>query len=382
MSYSPGMPTENGGDAPETEELLARLHQQVEERRRSGQYPPHLETELNQHFDRIVSSHPAGPSLLRRRMEEVERASQVTRDRIILTSRFPAGALAHKVVDRAVSRQTDSLLAQMSWFAGAVREALGVIADTLIDMEPQQRDTALVDLSTRVDMVLERFAEYERAPQSSTPDVRALEARLRHLEAGLRVTRFAAPYSRAALLDSTEGATDAVSATLRPLVEILAAPDGTVVLDVGRSELLDLLAAAGVAARGADGDDGLAEAAAARGHAIQPIDPLAYLDALPEASEGAVYLGSLPERVSPGTLALLVQSAAQALVTSGRLVSRCLVAEVIARDPARWFADPTRYQPVPPGLLEFLCRQAGFSTVEIQAPTAPDEFTYTLVATR
>ena len=382
MSYSPGMPAENGGDAPPTEDLLARLHHQVEERRRSGQYPPHLEIELNQHFERIVASHPGGPSLLRRRLEEVERASQISRDRIILTSRLPIGALAHRVVDRAVSRQTDSLLAQMNWFAGAVREALSLIADTLVDLEPQQRDTTLVDLSARIDMVLERFAEYERAPAASTPDVRELSARLHRLESELRVTRFPPQYSRVSLLQSIEGDSAVVREALRPLAMRLAQKAPVVVLDVARGELLELLAAAGVEARGADGDERLALAAAAAGHSVQAMDPLAFLDALPEGSQGIVYAGQLPERVGHAVLAGLLQSATFALVPGGQVVCRCLTPEVMSRDPARWFADPARQEPVPPGLLEFMCRQAGLTAVDVSLPTAGDPYMYTLVATR
>jgi len=376
------MPTDNGGDAPPTAELLARLHHLVEERRRSGQYPPHLEIELNQHFERIVASHPGGPSPLRRRLDEVERASQISRDRIILTSRLPVGALAHRVVDRVVSRQTDSLLAQMNWFAGAVREALQLIADTLVDMEPQQRGTTLVDLSTRVDMVLERFAEYERAPAASTPDVRELSARLHRLESELRFARFPPQYSRVALLQSIEGDREVVRESLRPLARRLAQTAPVVVLDVGRGELLDLLAEAGVETRGADGDEQLALAAAGAGHAVQGMDPLAFLDALPEGSQGAVYAGQLPERVGHAMLAGLLESATYALEPAGQFVCRCLTPEVMSHDPARWFADPARQRPVPSGLLEFMCRQAGLTAVTVQVPSAADPYLYTLVATR
>ena len=356
----------------EFDQLLERLHATVLERRKAGLYPAHLELDLDQHFERIVSQHPAGTSLLRQRMEEVRRASQVTGERIIFDSNVPGGALLHKTAGRMVSRQTEGILAQLRWFAGSVREALELVVDGLAEIEPSGGGSDRVDLTARLDAVMEQLARYERAGEAAGPEVREIFSRLEEIEAEVREARFRPAYSRAAFLERFAGPRATVMETLRPLVQHLAGQVPVLDLGCGRGEMLQLLASAGFDATGVDEDPELAAVARESGLPVTVARPLRYLESVPDASLGGIFAGYLAERLSPRQLALLAVEAGAKLRPGGRFVAQAhnpASAEAMA---GPWAVDPENTRPVHPEYLAFLFEQAGFATVETSWGPAAD----------
>jgi hypothetical protein len=166
-------------ETPNLEELLERLRAQVEERRRSGAYPPELEEELARHFKRIVADQRKDvltPS--RGPLAEVRETMHFDPRRIPLTSKLPGGKALHRLVGRLVARQTEGVLDQVSDFAQAVYAGLASAFATLED--PSRAIYA--DLTSRMDAIFERLAALERPPEELLIALRELRLRVEALE--------------------------------------------------------------------------------------------------------------------------------------------------------------------------------------------------------
>ena len=141
------------------------------------------------------------------------------------------------------------------------------------------------------------------------------------------------------------------------------------VLDVGsgRGELLDLLAAAGVAARGVDSDQGMVDLARAKGHDVTCDDAVSHLRSLPAACLGAVFCAQLVEHLTyPDLKSFLVESA-RVLRPGGVLVAETVNPEPVQSFKAYWI-DPTHETLLYPDVLLTLCRLAGFDRGRVLFP--------------
>jgi hypothetical protein len=117
-------------ESQDIDALVTELRDRVEERRRNGQYPPGLEAELGDHFRRIVRFRPTQLSF-RDHLDDIRETMDFDIDRIPTRSRIPGGRVAHRLVGRAVARQTRGVLTQLEEYAVAVQEALESVADPL-----------------------------------------------------------------------------------------------------------------------------------------------------------------------------------------------------------------------------------------------------------
>src|SRR5947208_15527838 len=96
--------------------LVEQLRARVEARRQSGEYPPGLEQDLDAHFRHVVAAR-RGQSTLRGHLDALRDASAFAAERITTASRVRAGAMYHRLIARAVRRQTQGVLAQVGEFA-------------------------------------------------------------------------------------------------------------------------------------------------------------------------------------------------------------------------------------------------------------------------
>ncbi len=147
-------------EASEVDELVARLRDRVEERRRSGAYPADLEEEMTAHFRRILHQR-RGP----RDLPDVEGPVRAARNalpleakRIPTTSALPGGELLHKAVARIVSRQTQGALQQVEAFARPVQDALEALLAAIQELDRRIQ----VDVAHSLDALYERQAAHER----------------------------------------------------------------------------------------------------------------------------------------------------------------------------------------------------------------------------
>jgi 2-polyprenyl-3-methyl-5-hydroxy-6-metoxy-1,4-benzoquinol methylase len=146
------------------------------------------------------------------------------------------------------------------------------------------------------------------------------------------------------------------------------------VLDVGsgRGELLDLLATAGVPARGVDSDEGMVELSRAKGHDVTFGDAVSHLAALGSASLGAIFCAQLVEHLTyPDLQAFLVESA-RVLRPGGLLIAETVNPEPVQSFKAFWI-DPTHETLLYPEVLLTLCRLAGFDRGRVLFPGGTGE---------
>lgn len=145
------------GAVPDVDALVAQLQAKVEERRRSGFYPPGLEEDMAAHARRMLHHHTmarAEPDL-RARLAEVASALPFDAGRIPPSSGVPGGELVHRGVARVVGRQTQGALAEVEGFARPVRDALVAIVDAV--------EGLMESVRADIDALYERQAAQERA---------------------------------------------------------------------------------------------------------------------------------------------------------------------------------------------------------------------------
>jgi len=140
------------------------------------------------------------------------------------------------------------------------------------------------------------------------------------------------------------------------------------VLDVGcgRGEFLELLAAAGIRARGIDLNHEMAEQCQARGLDVTEADAVGYLSGLPDASLGGLFAAQVVEHLQPGYLLRFLELAYHKVRPGGPIVLETL-------NPACWVAffdsyirDITHAWPLHPDTLKYLVLASGFSSAKIE----------------
>jgi O-antigen chain-terminating methyltransferase len=349
-----------GGDEsrPDIDELVARLRARVESRRRSGEYPAHLEEELTAHFRRILHQRREPRPLpdVHDAVRAVGEALPLEAGRIPLASGLPGGEVVHKTVARVVGRQTQGILEQVQGFAQPVQAALEALAAAIADLTR----TVQVDVAQSLDAIYERQAAQER-----------ILAGLGGADRRVRAPAFQPWYSSERFEEAFRGSRDEMLERYRDLAHRLV--DGGPVLDVGcgRGEFLELLAELGVEASGVDLDPELVKSAAGRGLAVTEDEALRHLSSLRDQSLGGIVLIQVIEHLSPQEIVDFVALAADKLRSGGRVFVETVNPQSLYVFAHALFLDPTHLRPVHPAYLAFLFREAGFAQVDIEWRSPP-----------
>jgi O-antigen chain-terminating methyltransferase len=183
--------------------------------------------------------------------------------------------------------------------------------------------------------------------QDALPDYFAFEARLRAPTAEVRERQ-------------------------RAYVELLAGSAPVLDLGCGRGELLALLAEAGVDARGVDADTDMVAYARGEGLRVEQADALGALDAVEDASLGAISALQLVEHLPPSVLVRLLELAASKLRPGGVLLLET-INPVSPQALRNYLADLTHAQPLVAETLELLVVAAGFEAIEVRYANPPAE---------
>jgi 2-polyprenyl-3-methyl-5-hydroxy-6-metoxy-1,4-benzoquinol methylase len=142
------------------------------------------------------------------------------------------------------------------------------------------------------------------------------------------------------------------------------------VLDIGcgRGELLELLAAAGIAAHGIDVDRAMLAHCRAKGLTdVELADAVSYLQGAQDASLGAIVAAQVIEHLPyPGLLELL-RAAPHKLRPGGRLIVETVNPHAAHALKTFW-VDPTHQHPIFPEVVLALCRLSGFPTAYVFHP--------------
>jgi O-antigen chain-terminating methyltransferase len=179
--------------------------------------------------------------------------------------------------------------------------------------------------------------------------------------------------------DQFRGSREAIRDRLESYLPFFARPGATDadVLDIGcgRGEFLELLANAGIRARGIDLNHEMAELCRSRGLDVTEADAVGYLSTLPDASLGGIFAAQVVEHLQPGYLLQFLELAFHKTRPGGRVILETL-------NPACWVAffdsyirDITHVWPLHPETLKYLVLASGFTRADLEyrSPVAPED---------
>ncbi len=175
--------------------------------------------------------------------------------------------------------------------------------------------------------------------------------------------------------DQFRGSRDVIRARLESYLPFFAGATDVLDIGCGRGEFLELLAGAGVRARGIDLNHEMAELCRARGLDVTEADAVGYLTTLPDASLGGLFAAQVVEHLQPGYLLQFLELAFHKVRPGGRVVLETL-------NPACWVAffdsyirDITHVWPLHPETLKYLVLASGFTRADLEyrSPVAPED---------
>ena len=174
-----------------------------------------------------------------------------------------------------------------------------------------------------------------------------------------------------ALENHFRGASSAIAeriAVYEPLVKAVLdqGVSGKVVdLGCGRGEWLHNLQRLGVDVLGVDLDPAMAQACQTQGLTAIATDALTGLNDLPAASCAAITSFHLVEHLAISDVIALMRLAWRALAPGGVVIIETPNPENLQVSAYSFYMDPTHRKPLPPPLLDFIARDAGFEYISI-----------------
>jgi SAM-dependent methyltransferase len=163
------------------------------------------------------------------------------------------------------------------------------------------------------------------------------------------------------------GPAERVTELQRPYVALVA--DHQPVLDVGcgRGELLVLLAAEGIEARGLDTDAGMIARCRAQGLDVTQAEATEYLDGVDDGSLGTLFCAQVIEHLDADALWRLLELARRKLKPTGLFIAETVNPHSVAALKTFW-VDRTHRAPVFPEVALTMCGCAGFASAYVFAP--------------
>lgn len=238
-----------------------------------------------------------------------------------------------------------------------------------------RRVSGLLALGDRLEVVSERLRALESALASEAApeaagDGSAPAAMATRAEAA---TRAASDAVYTAFENRFRGGREDVGERLAGYVELFADAGPVLELGCGRGEFLELLRAAGVAARGVDSNAAAVAACRERGLAAQQAELVEFLAAQPQASLGGVFAAQVAEHLPPAALQRTLAECHRVLRRGGLLVLETVNVTSLLGLLEGFQRDLTHEKPLHPETLRFLAAAAGFSEarIEYRSPVEP-----------
>jgi 2-polyprenyl-3-methyl-5-hydroxy-6-metoxy-1,4-benzoquinol methylase len=278
--------------------------------------------------------------------------------------------VAHRAIAKLVQRQTEGVLAQMREFAAAVTDSL----EALFGLLEAPSSHVHGEMTEQLNSVLERMAQFERATAGAGFDT-GLRERIAALETREARREFHPWYGNDRFEEVFRGDREHLRQIYRDLAEWFVGSDPVLDIGCGRGEFLELLAEFGVVASGIEVDPELVTKARARNLEVEHNDALARLSSETDTALGGISLIQVVEHLTAQEVVDLVALAATKIRPGGRMLIETVNPQSLFVFAYSLYIDPTHARPVHPAYLEFLVREAGFATVEIQwrSPTPSEQ---------
>jgi len=146
------------------------------------------------------------------------------------------------------------------------------------------------------------------------------------------------------------------------------------VLDIGcgRGEWIQVLTSRGFDAYGIDSNPVSVSRCTEKGLHVTVADALEHLRSLEDNSLGVVSLFQVLEHVPLGELPLLLAEVLRVLTPGGAIVAEFPNIQMLSVGASSFWLDPTHLRPLHPLFVEFLAREAGYSSARLHYPTFED----------
>ncbi|MGD0274117.1 MAG: methionine biosynthesis protein MetW [Gaiellaceae bacterium] len=172
--------------------------------------------------------------------------------------------------------------------------------------------------------------------------------------------------------DTFRGAEDLIRERQRPYLDLLGGRSPVLDIGCGRGEFLELLAEAGIEARGIDTDSDMVARCREKGLVVEQADAVSYLEAQPDSSLGVVFSAQVIEHLPYEELVRYFQLAERKLVPGGLLVAETVNPHSIQAFKAFW-VDLTHRLPIFPEVAVTLARLHGYESAYVFFPLGTGE---------
>jgi SAM-dependent methyltransferase len=172
--------------------------------------------------------------------------------------------------------------------------------------------------------------------------------------------------------DIFRGPEELVRGRQQGYVELVRGHGRVIDIGCGRGEFLDLLGEAGIEAIGVDTNIDMVELCRQKGHRVDHMDGINFLNRCEERSLGAVFCAQVIEHLTYEQLDRLFALAIKKLVPNGVLVLETVNPHSVRAMQGFW-VDPTHLRPIPPDAVVALCWLHGFAEAIVVFPTGTGE---------
>ncbi len=354
------------------ERLVEELKQRLEERRRSGMYPPGLEEQMDEHARQFAAHRIEQPDPMPRLREAVVYVGETRGIHRVDADPASAKPLVSQVIqaiEKVQRRELDPVIQQIWTFAAAVTETFER-SMTVLEQPPHDYTAVLEQL----DAILERISALE-AGAALGGALGSLIDRVERLEAAERDRQFAPFFSNVQFEAAFRGSSEDLRERYASLADHLTTVQPVVDVGCGQGTMLELLVERGAKAVGVELDGELARLCRAKGFDVHERNGLHFLQEQEDASLGSIVLLQVVEHLSHQQVADLFLLAYQKLRPEGVLAIETVNPQSLYVYARAFYLDPTHTTPVHPGYLGFLAQEAGFSghRVEWRSPVPAEE---------
>ncbi|HEX4491672.1 MAG TPA: methyltransferase domain-containing protein [Acidimicrobiia bacterium] len=347
----------NGSD-PDLEKLVAELRDRVEARRNAGAYPDDLEESLEQHFTQLIGPRSrVAPQAFDELDSQIRDLGEYefSRTRIASSSGVPGGALAHRLVNRALSRAIDGVLAQSQEQQVLLTGVLALLSEIASSIASGGEQV----VAQQLDDLQQRLAEHTRSLNELDRRVGDVAARV----PGAGVDTY---YDETHFTQRFRGGADDLRARYADLVTHFEGCSPVLDIGFGRGELMELLADMGLEVSGIEVDPHLVALARGRGLDVAGGTAVEHLRTLAPESLGGISMIQVIEHLSPQQVIDVVELCAEKVRPGGKVIIETVNPESLFTYARSFWLDPDHVRPVHRGLLEFLFTEAGFQKLEVE----------------
>ncbi|MGQ0823990.1 MAG: class I SAM-dependent methyltransferase [Actinomycetota bacterium] len=337
----------------EISQLLEQIEAAVAARRQTAAYPPDLERDLAEHFERVqefrVTADTPRPRLADQVISPLVSTGWFPRSRITIESKVPGGQIAHRAIGGITARQVQGALHLVEEYADAVKGVVHELASTDLSLS-----RTIENLHARVDALQSRLEKLTRR----------VETRLRFL--GRDSFGEDPSWFDPIALEKFRGARDDIMYKYEALADRLIGKDPVLDFGCGRGDFLHLLAAREVVAAGVELDPNIAVVAQKEGLPVVCGDGFDTLAAIPAGELGGFVSLQVIEHMEREVLLHLIDEVRRVLRPGGLLVLETPNPRSLFVHASSFWLDATHVRLVDPEYLAMVCDMAGFGEVEIE----------------